>query len=148
MLARAPILWHEKPYFEDGSAIFWVENTLYKLHMSLLQLNSIILNNMFTIPKGNGQQNAKEGLSDDHPIQLGELFSVKKFDNLLSWFYSPQFPPLDALKDILKLATFLEMEIVHTFATQALASPTMNLSPATRLSLAIGFHIGDWVEPV
>ncbi|KAF8590166.1 hypothetical protein K439DRAFT_1612166 [Ramaria rubella] len=146
MLARAPIH-HKKLYFEDGSAIFQVENTLYKLHMSLLQPNSIVLNNMFTMPEGNGPHNAKEGLSDDNPIQLSEPFTVKKFDNLLSWFYSPQFPPLDALKDIPELATFLEMEIARTFAIQALASPTMNLSPATRLSLAISFRIGDWVEP-
>ncbi|KAF8573952.1 hypothetical protein K439DRAFT_891785 [Ramaria rubella] len=140
---------HERLYFQDGSAIFQVENVLYKLHMSLLQPNSIVLNNMFTMPEGEGQQSHKEGLNDENPIRLDAPFTVKKFDNLLFWFYrrNPQFPPLDALKDILELATFLEMEIARSFAIQALASPTLNLSPATRLSLAISFRIGDWIEP-
>ncbi|KAF8574271.1 hypothetical protein K439DRAFT_1550709 [Ramaria rubella] len=140
---------HKRLYFQDGSAIFQVENVLYKLHMSLLQPNSIVLNNMFTMLEGEGQQSHKEGLNDENPIRLDMPFTVKKFDNLLFWFYrrNLQSPPLDALKDILELATFLEMEISRSFAIQALASPTLNLSPATRLSLAISFRIGDWIEP-
>ncbi|KAF8575070.1 hypothetical protein K439DRAFT_1623865 [Ramaria rubella] len=122
---------------------FQVEHVLYKLHMSLLKPNSIVLNNMFTMP---------EGLDDGNTIRLDMPFMVKKFNNLLFWFYrrNLQFPPLDALNDILALATFLEMELelmARVFAIQALALPTMNLSPTTCLSLAISFHIGDWIEP-
>ncbi|KAF8583515.1 hypothetical protein K439DRAFT_1617426 [Ramaria rubella] len=144
---------HKQLYFQDGSAIFQVENVLYKLHMSLLQPNSIVLNTMFTMPEGEGQQSQKEWLDNENPIQLDAPFTVKKFDNLLFCVCTnvsrrnPQFPPLDALKDILELATFLVMEIAHSFAIQALASLTLSLSPATHLSLAISFRIGDWIKP-
>ncbi|KAF8590165.1 hypothetical protein K439DRAFT_1612165 [Ramaria rubella] len=123
------LMQHERLYFQDRSAIFQVENVLYMLHMSLLQLNSIVLNNMFTMPEGEGQQSHKEGVCTNVSRR------------------NPQFPPLDALKDILELATFLEMEITCSFAIQALASLTLNLSPTTHLSLASSFHIGDWIEP-
>ena len=48
---------------------------------------------------------------------------------------------------MLELATFLEMDHARAFAIQALSGPTLTLSPALRLSLAISFRIKDWMEP-
>ena len=110
----------------------------------------------------------REGQSDALPIHLEGLFTVRKIDHLLNWFYryalsfcdtsglqqphtshrlDLQFPPIEALTSILELATFLEMDHAHAFVIQALSGPTLTLSPALRLSLAISFRIKDWIEP-
>jgi hypothetical protein len=60
---------------------------------------------------------------------------------------TPQFPSLNALKAILELATFLQWEDARHFAIQALSAPTMSLSPALRLSLALSFRISNWIDP-
>jgi hypothetical protein len=86
----------------DGSVIFlvsmWileycmtlmpsqVEKTLYKLHATLLETALVILREMFQMPSP--PPGTREGLTDDNPIRLTVPVSVKKFDNLLSWFYS------------------------------------------------------------
>lgn len=61
--------------------------------------------------------------------------------------FGPEFPPLEALTSILELATFLEMDSARAFAIQALGAPTMDLSPARRLSLALSYRITEWIEP-
>ena len=54
---------------------------------------------------------------------------------------------MEALTAILELGTFLDMEIARSYSIQVLGMPSMGLSPALKLSLAISFRIHDWIEP-
>ena len=42
---------------------------------------------------------------------------------------------------------FLEWDGARSFAIEALGSPAIALSPAMRLSTAISYRIGDWIQP-
>ena len=70
----------------------------------------------------------------------------------MGWFltqnrFEQEPPPLEALTAILQLTTFLEMDVARSFAIHHLAAPTLGLSAARRLSLGLGYHITDWLEP-
>lgn len=62
------------------------ENTLYKLHTSLLEDVSVTLREMFGMPKGANEAEL-EGQSDERPITLTPPVTSRKFENLLKWFY-------------------------------------------------------------
>ncbi|KAG8715675.1 hypothetical protein FRC09_016419 [Ceratobasidium sp. 395] len=77
-------------YFEDGSTIFLVENTLFKIHRSLLTPRSEVFGSMFALPN---QPNAAtptfftiEGLCDDIPIVIPGVRAIH-FRYLLLYFY-------------------------------------------------------------
>ncbi|KAF8523855.1 hypothetical protein JB92DRAFT_2883211, partial [Gautieria morchelliformis] len=133
---------HERFYWHDGSTIFLVDNTLYKLHMSLLEPHSIVLRDMFTMPA-----TASGSDDDERPIKIGAPFTVRKLDNLLIWFHRVDLTVLDvsALTDILELALFLQWDTARHFAIQALKDSSLTASHW--LSLAISYRIPDWIEP-
>ncbi|KAF8503159.1 hypothetical protein JB92DRAFT_2833418 [Gautieria morchelliformis] len=60
--------------------------------------------------------------------------------------YSSDPPPLEGLVSILKLRTFLQIDVARTFAIQALSNTSLNLSPAWQLSLALRFQISNWIR--
>ncbi|KAG8735963.1 hypothetical protein FRC10_009952 [Ceratobasidium sp. 414] len=87
---------HAKYYFEDGNVVFLVrtpltggpavahrlgfsptnDNTLFRLHRSILKRNSVFFNDMFEynhVPTKNedGEKHPIDGSSDETPIQLG-----------------------------------------------------------------------------
>ncbi|KAF8494782.1 hypothetical protein JB92DRAFT_3147091 [Gautieria morchelliformis] len=140
---------HERFYWCDGSTNFLVDNTLYKLHMSLLEPHSIVLRDMFTMPAAasGSDESVWEGDSDERPIKIGAPFTVRKLDNLLIWFHRVDLTVLDvsALTDILELALFLQWDTARHFAIQALKDS--GLTASHRLSLAISYRISDWIEP-
>ncbi|KAF5382445.1 hypothetical protein D9615_002716 [Tricholomella constricta] len=74
-------------YFEDGSCIFLVEDTLFNVHRSRLDNDSSSFGTMFTLPQGGLDT---EGRSDENPIVLsGDTAS--EFRNFLWTFYA--LPP-------------------------------------------------------
>ncbi|KAF8490491.1 hypothetical protein JB92DRAFT_3008906, partial [Gautieria morchelliformis] len=140
---------HERFYWHDRSTIFLVDNTLYKLHMSLLEPHSIILRDMITMPAAasGSDESVQEGDSDERPIKIGTVFTVRKLDNLLIWFHRVDSTVLDvsALTDIVELALFLQWDTARHFAIQELKDS--GLTASHRLSLAISYRIPDWIEP-
>ncbi|KAG8715673.1 hypothetical protein FRC09_016417 [Ceratobasidium sp. 395] len=77
-------------YFEDGSTVFLVENTLFKIQRSLLALQSEVFRDMFALPN---QPNTPistcfntEGMNDDNPIVIPGIRAIQ-FRHLLLYFY-------------------------------------------------------------
>ena len=62
--------------------------------------------------------------------------------------YSSDLSSLEGLISILELGMFLQIDVARAFAIQALSTPSFNLSPTWQLSLALTFHISDWIESV
>ena len=65
--------------------LFQVEETLYKLHRSLLERHSPVFQELFTVPQPEG---STEGLADDNPIVLPGIQAVN-FTRLLWLLYPP-----------------------------------------------------------
>ncbi|KAF8531517.1 hypothetical protein JB92DRAFT_3105062 [Gautieria morchelliformis] len=124
---------HSEFYLEDGSITLQIEDVLYKLHISLLRKFSVVFKDMFSMPPSSSQPNHHEGMSDESPVKLGLPFTFKS-------------PPLEGLVSILELGMFLQIDVARSFAIQALSTDSLNLSPARQLSLALRFHISDWIE--
>jgi len=76
MTSTGPVTHHPEFYFQDGTYILRVENTLYKLYHGILVAKSKIFVDLFDI--GSHEQTA-EGTIDEDPIVLPNLM-VKAFD--------------------------------------------------------------------
>ncbi|KAG9121898.1 hypothetical protein FRC07_001959, partial [Ceratobasidium sp. 392] len=83
-------------YFDDGNAIFLVENILFKpritphikIHTSRLVPHSQVFADMFQLPKLSGEKDSSqiEGLSDRNPISIPQI-KAGAFRHLLLFFY-------------------------------------------------------------
>ncbi|KAK7681595.1 hypothetical protein QCA50_015328 [Cerrena zonata] len=71
-------------YFEDGSFVLQVENTLFNVHRTILSKDSSIFSSMFQLPQG---ENAVDGMSDDQPLILSGD-NVSEFKHFLWALYA------------------------------------------------------------
>ncbi|KAG8791799.1 hypothetical protein FRC12_008092 [Ceratobasidium sp. 428] len=75
-----------KYYYEDGSVILLVEDTLFKVQGSLLKAQSEVFRDMLSSPSSDSDAEL-EGLTDDRPIKVPEV-AAREFRRLLMVFYS------------------------------------------------------------
>ncbi|KAH7334250.1 hypothetical protein B0J17DRAFT_672707 [Rhizoctonia solani] len=73
-------------YFEDGSIVLLVKDVLFKVHASLIKMESQVFENMFAMPRGNSAET--EGSSDRNPIVISQV-EPAQFRNLMKMFYCP-----------------------------------------------------------
>ncbi|KAI6142893.1 hypothetical protein EDD17DRAFT_1796116, partial [Pisolithus thermaeus] len=74
---KKPVVHNSHFYFDYGTYIFWVEDTLYKLYHPVLMEESICFANLFGVgPHG---PDTMEGKLDEHLIHL-ESLSTNFFD--------------------------------------------------------------------
>ncbi|CAE6432798.1 unnamed protein product [Rhizoctonia solani] len=73
-------------YFEDGCVILLVEDTLFKIHASLMKAQSQAFVGMLAMPSGDAANT--QGLSEQHPIIIPQV-KPPQFRNLLKMIYSP-----------------------------------------------------------
>ncbi|KIK69785.1 hypothetical protein GYMLUDRAFT_34183 [Collybiopsis luxurians FD-317 M1] len=117
---------HRDPsyYFEDGSCILLVQDTLFNVHRSLLSRDNSSFSSLFTLPQGS---QPVEGQSDDNPIILrGDTPS--EFRHFLWALYA--LPPelqivnssnadLNLLIDIVKISHKYSYRSIETWALDA-----------------------------
>ncbi|KAG8773894.1 hypothetical protein FRC12_002263 [Ceratobasidium sp. 428] len=124
-------------YYEDGSVVLLVDDTLFKVQASLLKAQSETFRDMFTSLSGDVDAKV-EGLSDECPIKISNV-TVPEFRNLLMIFYAPPSDRLFlgmqgtknaarawkafiALSDVVRLADRFGMEDIETWAAGQLKS--------------------------
>ncbi|KAL0069102.1 hypothetical protein AAF712_003788 [Marasmius tenuissimus] len=112
-------------YFEDGSCVLLVEDTLFNVHRTILSKDHSSFSTMFTLPQGGAEA---EGRSDDNPIVLtGDKPS--EFRNFLWALYS--LPPdlravysasadLTLLIDIARISNKYSFKSLETWSLDAL----------------------------
>ncbi|KAF9013174.1 hypothetical protein BDQ17DRAFT_1342923, partial [Cyathus striatus] len=71
-------------YFPDGNVIFKVEDTLFKVHKSILSKDSTFFKDLFSVPQ---PETSDEGSTDDNPIPLSGD-TAKEFHALLWSLYA------------------------------------------------------------
>ncbi|KAG8716476.1 hypothetical protein FRC09_015708 [Ceratobasidium sp. 395] len=74
-------------YYEDGSVVLLVDDTLFRVQASLLKAQSEAFRDMFASLSGDVDAKV-EGLSDECPIKISDV-TVPEFRNLLMIFYAP-----------------------------------------------------------
>ena len=84
-MATSNIVRHPKYYMENGTYIFRVEHTLYKLQHTLLTNESAVFAALFDI--GSVGPEKIEGKTDENPIVL-EGHSVETFDLLVKFKFA------------------------------------------------------------
>ncbi|OCH85755.1 hypothetical protein OBBRIDRAFT_784424 [Obba rivulosa] len=134
-------------YFDDGTHIFRVQNTLYKLHAGILAKRLDMFNSMFSLPITS--QNMPEGRSDDRPLYPPQT-SAKEFEYLLRYIYSEwEAPPhaLDYLIAVLKLSSQWDLPSGRRWALHHLQDIQNQIPAALQLKLARMYNIEDWIRP-
>jgi hypothetical protein len=125
-------------YFEDGSCIILIEDTLFNIHRSILSKDSSSFRSLFSLPQGSIDV---EGRSDDNPIILtGD--TPEEFRHFLWALYA--LPPelqvattpsanLGHLIDVAKVANKYSFKSIETWALDAI-HVFVNLIPSPILT--------------
>ncbi|EPS96614.1 hypothetical protein FOMPIDRAFT_1053109 [Fomitopsis schrenkii] len=126
---------HNRFYFDDGNAIFRVEDTLFKVHRSILTRNSPIFEDMFCI-----QSEELEGETDENPILL-ESTSSLGFASLLACIHPLTVGKLDVMPAeqwvlVLDLASRWQFDAIRDVALKQLNAGLSHGSPTLALQLA------------
>ncbi|KAJ7213864.1 hypothetical protein GGX14DRAFT_360392 [Mycena pura] len=112
-------------YFEDGSCIILVQNTLFNVHRTIMSKDTSSFSTMFTLPQGDREI---EGRSDNNPIVLtGD--TVTEFRHFLWALYA--LPPelkvihssdadLTQLMDIARIANKYSFKTLETWSLDAI----------------------------
>ncbi|KXN86490.1 hypothetical protein AN958_10004 [Leucoagaricus sp. SymC.cos] len=112
-------------YFEDGSCVLLVEDTLFNVHRSVLSRDSSSFKTMFSLPPG---EHPVEGTSDDNPIVLtGDtaaefrhfLWTLYALPSELSVVTSPS-ADLDQLVAIARIANKYAFKSTETWVLDAI----------------------------
>ncbi|KAL0574941.1 hypothetical protein V5O48_007015 [Marasmius crinis-equi] len=124
--SKQPVTLKRDPtyYFEDGSCVLLVQDTLFNVHRTILSKDNSSFSTMFTLPQGSTEA---EGRSDDNPIVLtGDRPS--EFRNFLWALYS--LPPdlcvvysssadLNLLIDIARISNKYSFKSLETWSLDA-----------------------------
>ncbi|KAI6001131.1 hypothetical protein EDC04DRAFT_2973525 [Pisolithus marmoratus] len=141
-MSDVPALRHPVYYFPQGTHIFCVDNTLYKLHQDVLISHSLTFKEMFQ----HGASPYPEGKSDEHAIPLQDRRAT--FDLFLDHIYghSRSVGSADAyshaeLQDLLKLVQKYCCAKTRRFAIDHIWEKRFTYHPAELLNLGLHFHI-------
>jgi len=136
---------HSYLYFDYETAVFLVENTLFRVHKHFLRIHSKFFAAMFSLPQPAGQ--VEEGRSDAHPIKVPGVSSIE-FARLLSLFYPRDMVNGD-LKTIEEWSSVLALTTRFQFDEQralALARLAQLATPVDRICLARQHGVREWLE--
>jgi len=131
---------HCEYYFSDGNVIILVENTLYRLHRSLLERHSAIFREMWTVPP---PRESTEGTTDDNPIILAGISDLD-FVRLLWMLYPPilgvcRATSFDEWLSILDQADRWQIESLRVCAAAQLRG--MTIEPVRKIVLWARYNL-------
>ncbi|KAJ6578913.1 hypothetical protein DFH09DRAFT_909392 [Mycena vulgaris] len=137
---------HPRFFFSDGTVVFLVEKTLYRVHRYFFERDSAIFASMFTLPSAVGER--PEGEVVENPIIL-EGVSALDFNRFLSILYPINFSTRDTASaeewtSVLSLATRWDFTSLRELATQHLFAMT---SAVERIALGRRYDVPEWLAP-
>jgi len=136
-----PAAQHKHLYFDDGSITFRVQNTLYRLHRSLLCRGSTKFENVLS------QLSAQQESTTSPTIPLDDVKAVD-FDAFLSIIYPQNYDTVDKRtfeqwSAILDLSTRWGFTSIRDLAIRCTKHP----NPLDRLILARKHAVEEWTLP-
>lgn len=135
-------------WFKDGSVVLLVQNTLYKVHKSILSRTGDRFGDIFAAPLPGG------GLgTEEDPMVLNEPgVTSQAFDALMSAIYvslpAPTFRTAELIH-ILRLSALFRCPSLRMYAIEMLTAPhhARAISPLEFLRLAKDCDVPEWVIP-
>lgn len=137
----------DSTFYQDGTVVFRVEGTLFKVPRRGFESGSGVFATMFSLPSVLGHGEKKEGQSDETPIIL-EGIQEDDFRSLLHLMYpiKPGDPdvPQSGLISALHLATMWDLKDIRRYAIARLDSMTA-LSSLEKVILAKQEMVQSWL---
>jgi len=140
---------HHPFYFEDGTVVLRMQNTLFKIHQHFLTRHSPVFKDLFTL----NNPSSDEGMDDDHPIFLPGDDPVD-FCRLLHVFYRddpikiPNFTAEQWLS-VLVFSTKYDMATIRESTIEQLQIVSPRLDPIRQIVAARKFDCAVLVdEPI
>ncbi|KAF8591255.1 hypothetical protein K439DRAFT_1611267 [Ramaria rubella] len=150
-------------YRNNGTDIFLVEKTLFKLARNILVTHSQVFADIM-MPQNHETQttdpsslislqvaqdaNITEGQSDLNPIRLPQVTTME-FEYMVDLMYNSQWKmppfPFEQLVAVLKLSSIYLVVPEREWAIHWLTLETLH--PAVRIQLAYLYDIEEWIEP-
>ncbi|KAF9236043.1 hypothetical protein BU15DRAFT_77351 [Melanogaster broomeanus] len=133
---------HRLYYFDDGSHVFRVKDTLYKLSWCMLSRHSQVLADMFEVGRGS----SSEGQSDNYPIQLPDL-STSTFDLFIGHHFG--YPRLESEYTNEELERFIafcdkyQCSQTKVFVVNCLKAARRRFHPAEIIGIAVSYTIPE-----
>ncbi|KAF8525981.1 hypothetical protein BU17DRAFT_62522 [Hysterangium stoloniferum] len=136
---------HKVYYFDNDQVIFLVEETLFKVHRSILMRHSAVFRDMFDMPQTVGE--TLEGSCDQAPIRLEDV-KAQDFEHLLGILYpsviGKHVATLPEWISILQLATRWLFDDIRSLAIAELAD--LKIEPVQKVAIAIQCDIPEWLH--
>ncbi|KAI6146189.1 armadillo-type protein [Pisolithus tinctorius] len=136
---------HPEFYFENGTFIFWVENTLYKLNHDILVNESKLFADVFSL--GQYAPDSQEGKVDGQPIILGgKNLTAQTFDLFVEFKFMCPRPSakysLDDLKNLLEFVRHFQCSAhMLNFVTSCVIERAYFFHPSELVYLGIEYKI-------
>ncbi|KAL4065546.1 hypothetical protein V8B97DRAFT_1983614 [Scleroderma yunnanense] len=106
-IASGTVTHHPEFYFQNGTYVFQVENTLYKLNHDILVNESLVFANLFSFSVFAPE--SMEGKSDEEPIHVDPNLSVEVFDLFVELKFACAHPAANYSKqDLRRLLKFID----------------------------------------
>ncbi|EJD35054.1 hypothetical protein AURDEDRAFT_117491 [Auricularia subglabra TFB-10046 SS5] len=138
VIKRHPTFW-----FEDGNVTLQVEDTVFKLHKSLLIKACALFQDTFAV----GSSAAETEATDEHPLELHRTrqeFVVLCRTIYATWGDDERFGTEDLVR-LLSAAHFFGAREIYARAIDRLEKK--RVGPVDRIVYAKQFGIDDWLEP-
>ncbi|KAF8633426.1 hypothetical protein AX17_004597 [Amanita inopinata Kibby_2008] len=132
---------HKEYYMPDGDVVIRVENTLFKLELSVLHAKSPVFR--IIVPPAYGGRKCYTGFDDERPFVLREI-SATDFERLLWVIYplkdtSKQLSTVEAWLSILKLSTKFQIDEIRPLAASKLH--TLPIDPIRKIAIWEEYHL-------
>lgn len=137
---------HPMFYYPDGTHVLRVENTLVKVHGSILSDKSMTFRDMFGTNSDAGLVPV-DGKSDEQPIIITEV-TAEGFELFLSVCYNKWRPDTSKMQDetifqLLEVSWKYQSKAARDYALDQLESCRQAIHPAKLISISLKYHIKE-----
>jgi len=142
---------HEEYYFDDGSAVLLVEDTLFRVHKYYFTRESEIFADMFSLPTGgtSGSSAAAEGKSDSSPIEIPGV-TRQEMESFLDFVYFGMHDEhtftLESWVSLLSFSTRFICDKIRARSIRELEAIQSRVDPIERIVLAVRHNIPQWLS--
>lgn len=139
---------HEEYYFDDGSIVLLVEDTLFRVHRYYFTRESQIFADMFSLPTGSPSGLA-EGQSDSSPIDIPGV-TKKEMESFLGFVYFGMHDEntfsLESWIALLSFSTRFICDKIRARSVREIESFQSQLDPVERVVLAVRHNVPRWLN--
>lgn len=141
---------HDEYYFEDGSVVLLVEDTLFRVHRYYFTRESQIFADMFSLPTGGmPTSGTMEGKSDSLPIEIPGVTKLE-MESFLGFVYfgmhDESAPALESWIALLSFSTRFICDKIRARSIREIETFQSRVEPIERIVLAVRHNVPQWLS--